>query len=114
MRQLVTADKSHDTDHLYMAGLVLAGASHVRPLVHPTPFRRQNSMRSLGSCCKLFRQALLAGKTHPAGFDVTTRRGFALPRASLSRRSKRSVETNGDGNEGGSAAENKVRNGKIL
>ena len=92
--------------NLYMAGLVLVGASYVRPDVHSTSFCRPKSMRSLGSCCKLFRQAALASRTNAAGFDATTRRGFALPRAALSRRSKeasRNVDTNGDG-----AADNKV------
>lgn len=86
-----------------MAGLVLTGASYVRPV---TPFCRPNSMRSLGSCCKLFRQAALVNRTNSAGFDATTRRAFALPRAALSRRSKeasRNVDTDGDG-----AADNKV------
>ncbi|KAL3142004.1 hypothetical protein ABBQ32_004646 [Trebouxia sp. C0010 RCD-2024] len=91
-----------------MAVLVLAGASYVRPVIHPTPFCRRNSMRSLGSCCKLFRQAALAGRTYPAGFDVTTKRAFALPRAALSRRTKRAVDTNVDGNEDGNAADSKA------
>lgn len=96
-----------------MAVLVLAGASYVRPVSHPTPFCRLNSMRSLGSCCKLFRQAALAGRTHPAGFDVTTKRAFALPRAALSRRTKRAVDTNVDSEDGnGNAADSKVRNHK--
>lgn len=86
-----------------MAGLVLTGASYVRPV---TPFCRPNSMRSLGSCCKLFRQAALVHRTNSAGFDATTRRAFALPRAALSRRSKeasRYVDIDGDG-----AVDNKV------
>ena len=98
-------ESQHSGSDLYMAGLVLAGASYVRPV---TPFCRPHSMRSLGSCCKLFRQAALVNRTNSAGFDATSRRAFALPRAALSRRSKeasRNVDTDGDG-----AADNKVLN----
>lgn len=84
----------------------------MRPVTHPTPFCRPNSMRSLGSCCKLFRQAALASRTHSAGFDATTRRGFALPRAALNRRSNKEASRNVDSN-GDSSAVNKVRSGNV-
>ncbi|KAL0021851.1 hypothetical protein WJX77_007910 [Trebouxia sp. C0004] len=61
-------------------------------------------MNSLGSCCRLFRQTLLANQAQLAGLQATTRRAYALPKAALSRRSKEAAVVNGDG-----AEENKAK-----
>ncbi|KAL0048593.1 hypothetical protein WJX82_006679 [Trebouxia sp. C0006] len=60
-------------------------------------------MNSLGSCCRLFRQTVLANQAQFAGLQATTRRAYALPKAALSRRSKEAAVVNGDGAEGNKA-----------
>lgn len=84
----------------------MAGLAHVgTPCVTRTKtLGASQPMNSLGSCCRLFRQTLLANKAQSAGFQATTRRAFALPRAALSRRSKEAAVVNGDG-----AQENKAK-----
>ncbi|KAL0027602.1 hypothetical protein WJX79_000931 [Trebouxia sp. C0005] len=61
-------------------------------------------MNKLGSCCRLFRQTVLANQAQFAGLQATTRRAYALPKAALSRRSKEAAVVNGDG-----AEENKAK-----
>lgn len=58
------------------------------PVTRPNGVRSSQAMNSLGSCCRLFRQTVLANKTQLAGLQASTRRAYALPRAALSRRSK--------------------------
>ncbi|DBB04376.1 TPA: hypothetical protein ACH3X1_012864 [Trebouxia sp. C0004] len=75
------------------------------PLVTPlNVLRASQPMNSLGSCCRLFRQTLLANQAQLAGLQATTRRAYALPKAALSRRSKEAAVVNGDG-----AEENKAK-----
>lgn len=65
--------------------------------------RASPPMNSLGSCCRLFRQTVLANQAQLAGLQATTRRAYALPKAALSRRSKEATVVNGDGAEGNKA-----------
>lgn len=50
-------------------------------------------MNSLGSCCRLFRQTVLANKLHCAGVQAQTRRAFALPKAALRGRQTKERDT---------------------
>ena len=61
-------------------------------------------MNSLGSCCRLFRQTLLAANSHCAGLQAQSRRAYALPRAALSRSRQAKQEAVTSDN----VAENKV------
>ena len=60
-------------------------------------------MNSLGSCCRLFRQALLTNNVHCAAVQAQSRRAFASPKAALnrSRQAKEAVTSD-------NVAENKV------
>ncbi|DBB11044.1 TPA: hypothetical protein ACH3X3_006516 [Trebouxia sp. C0006] len=73
------------------------------PLVTRHNLRASQPMNSLGSCCRLFRQTVLANQAQFAGLQATTRRAYALPKAALSRRSKEAAVVNGDGAEGNKA-----------
>lgn len=84
-----------------MAVLTCSGTPLVARL---NVLRASQPMNSLGSCCRLFRQTVLANQAHFAGLQATTRRGYALPKAALSRRSKEAAVVNGDG-----AEENKAK-----
>lgn len=84
-----------------MAVLTCSGTPLVARL---NVLRASQPMNSLGSCCRLFRQTVLANQAHFAGLQATTRRAYALPKAALSRRSKEAAVVNGDG-----AEENKAK-----
>lgn len=85
--------------------MVCVTHSGIRSFVPAQSTASSRRMNSLGSCCRLFRQTLLATNSHCAGLQAQSRRAYALPRAALSRSRQAKQEAATSDN----VAENKVR-----
>lgn len=70
--------------------------NNARPLASSTQSRVSQQMHSLSSCCRIFRQAVLANRSYLAHPHSVPRRSYALPRAALSRRSREAAVIDGD------------------